>query len=194
MNISGKVIQVAIDVDVKKKDGGTYKGWKLVYEQSDGEVKTLQKHMNSLKYAAPLANGLKELKAGDTFTMEMEKEGDFWNPKSVFKSEPGATGLKGAEDPQYKSAQQAKTASSSDSKYATKEERDQTQKYIVRQSSITSALRLLEVTGVKKATTNDVIKLAVDFEAFVMGYVVPGVVEEDKTPSGFDDMDDDIPF
>ena len=192
MNISGKVIQVAIDVDVKKKDGGTYKGWKLVYEQADGEVKTIQKHMNSLKYAAPLANGLKELKAGDTFTMEMEKEGDFWNPKSIFKGEASPTVTGTRTQPTGSKPAVAATGST----YATKEERAQTQKYIVRQSSITSALKLLEVTGVKKATTNDVIKLAVEFEAFVMGYAVPGAVEadSDKTPSGFNDMDNDIPY
>ena len=187
MNISGKVIQVAIDVDVKKNGGGTYKGWKLVYEQTDGEVKTIQKHMNSLKYAAPLANGLKELSPGDTFNMEMEKEGDFWNPKSIFKG-AAAPSIK---QPDVATGHKPTTTSTAGSTYATKEERAQTQKYIVRQSSITSALKLLEVTGVKKATTNDVIKLAMEFESFVMGQAVAGVAEADDP---FKDMDDDIPF
>ena len=188
MNVSGTVVLIKIDVDVEKNGGGSYKGWKLVYENDSGEVKTIQKHMNSLKYAAPLANGLKQLKVGDTFTMEMEKEGDFWNPKSVYKGEATKT------QPVVSKAQI--TPTSSGSTYATKEERAQTQKYIVRQSSITSALKLLEVTGVKKAAPSDVIKLAMEFEAFVMGYAVPGIVEADvkETSSDLSDLEDDIPF
>ena len=190
MNISGKVIQVAIDVDVKKKDGGTYKGWKLVYEQSDGEVKTIQKHMNSLKYAAPLANGLKELKAGDTFTMEMEKEGDFWNPKSIFKGEASPT----VDKVPFERSGVIKPTTTSNSTYATKEERAQTQKYIVRQSSITAALKLLELQGKKTVDQFAVIALAEQFESWVMGESFQVVIDEDKTPSSFDDMGDDIPF
>jgi hypothetical protein len=189
MNITGKVIQVAIDVDVKKKDGGTYKGWKLVYEQADGEVKTIQKHMNSLKYAAPLANGLKELKAGDTFTMEMEKEGDFWNPKSIFKGE-ATTSVK-----QPDMAMGVKpTTTSSGSTYATKEERAQTQKYIVRQSSITAALKLIELRK-EKPSAKEIVDLAEFFETWVMGYAVPGVMEAEKAKlDPFEDLDDDIPY
>lgn len=180
MNISGKVVKVSIDVDVKKKDGGAYKGWKLVYEQSDGEVKTIQKHMNSLKYAAPLANGLKELNAGDTFTMEMEKEGDFWNPKSIYKGEPTITVGGVAKGSEYKGGT-----------YATKEERAQTQTYIVRQSSISSALKLLEIQGKKTVDQFAVIALAEQFESWVMGKSFEGVIDAD---AGISDMDDDIPF
>ena len=189
MQITGKVVQVAIDVDVKKAEkngGGSYKGWKLVYEDGEGEVKTIAKHMNSLKFAAPLANGLKQLNAGDMFTMEMEKEGDFWNPKSVFKGEASPTKT------QSIASKHTNTTTSSNSTYATKEERAQTQKYIVRQSSVTSALKLLEVTGVKKATTSDVIVLAKEFEAFVMG-TIP-VIDKQETSDDFSDLEDDIPF
>lgn len=187
MNVSGTVVLIKIDVDIEKNGGGSYKGWKLVYENDAGEVKTIQKHMNSLKYAAPLANGLKQLKVGDTFTMEMEKEGDFWNPKSVYKGE--AT-KETTTQPVASRAQT--TTTSSGSTYATKEERAQTQKYIVRQSSITSALKLLEVTGVKKVAPSDVIALAREFEAFVMD-TTPVVVNQ-ETSSDFSDLEDDKPF
>ena len=188
MNISGKVIQVAIDVDVKKKDGGTYKGWKLVYEQSDGEVKTIQKHMNSLKYAAPLANGLKELKAGDTFTMEMEKEGDFWNPKSIFKGEASPT----VDKVPFERSGVIKptTTTTSNSTYATKEERAQTQKYIVRQSSITAALKLFELRK-EKVSVEEIIDIAGCFEAWVLGN---SQLATKEVSDSLEDLDDDIPF
>ena len=187
MNVSGKVVQVAIDVDVKKNGGGTYKGWKLVYEQSDGEIKTIQKHMNSLKYAVPLANGLKELNAGDMFTMELEKEGDFWNPKSIFKGEaaPANTVTKS------QSTGSKPTVAATGSTYATKEERAQTQKYIVRQSSITAALKLLELQGKKTVDQFAVIVLAEQFESWVMGKSFEVIIDAD---TDITDMNDDMPF
>ena len=41
MNVIGTVISVNLDTPVKKKDGGTYPGWRLVYQDVDGEVKTI---------------------------------------------------------------------------------------------------------------------------------------------------------
>lgn len=177
--INGTVVAVEIDVPVKKNGGGTYQGWSLVYKDNTGEIKTMSKHMNSLKYAQPLKNGLESLKAGDAFTLEQEKEGDFWNPKSIYKS----TATVATAKPAY-------TAPSS-STYSTVEERAQTQKYRVRQSSITAALKVLELRGTKKVEVNDVITLAQYFEEFVMGTNVKGVqhVAEDMA-----DLDDSIPF
>ena len=51
--INGTVVAVEIDVPVKKNGGGTYQGWSLVYKDNTGEIKTMSKHMNSLKYAQP---------------------------------------------------------------------------------------------------------------------------------------------
>lgn len=186
-NVIGTVVKIGINVPVEKKDGGSYQGWKLVYEDEKGEVKTIAKHMNSLKYAAALKNGLENLKVGDAFVLEQEKEGDFWNPKNIYKSD--------ATTPTQKTnsaSPRSTTAASSNSTYATKEERAQTQVYIVRQSSVTSALKLLEVTGNKKATPDDVIRLAKEFEAFVMGKEV--VKEKQNQENPFEDLDDDIPY
>ena len=40
---------------------------------------------------------------------------------------------------------------------------------IVRQSSLTAALKLLELQGAKKPTANDVVSIAAEFEAWVLG-------------------------
>lgn len=190
--INGTVVAVEIDVPVKKNGGGTYQGWSLVYKDNTGEIKTMSKHMNSLKYAQPLKNGLESLKAGDAFTLEQEKEGDFWNPKSIYKStgghikDDGTVGLGAKSAP----AKPAYTAPSS-STYSTVEERAQTQKYIVRQSSITAALKMMELNKVKDVTLADVLAYAGSFEDYVMGVKVQDRVD---TSVSLEDMDDDIPF
>ena len=190
--INGTVVAVEIDVPVKKNGGGTYQGWSLVYKDNTGEIKTMSKHMNSLKYAQPLKNGLESLKAGDAFTLEQEKEGDFWNPKSIYKStgghikDDGTVGLGAKSAP----AKPAYTAPSS-STYSTVEERAQTQKYIVRQSSITAALKMMELNKVKDVTIDSVLALAGNFEGYVMDRIPKNLkqVAED-----FTDLDSDTPF
>ncbi len=197
-NVTGKVVSVAIDVPVKKKDGGTYQGWKLVYEDADGDVKTIAKHMNSLKYAQPLKNGLENLKPGDNFVLEQEKEGDFWNPKSVYKSMEGSA-PKGDTSGNSKQSTTRSFASATSITYPTVEERAQTQKYIVRQSSLTNALKLLELQGNKKADVGDVIDYAVLFENFVMGNTpqknaVAKTGAANSSDNPFEDMEDDVPL
>lgn len=188
-NVNGTVVLIKIDVDIEKKDGGFYKGWKLVYEDEKGEVKTIQKHMNSLKYAQPLKNGLESLKPGDSFTLEQEKEGDFWNPKSIYKSDASQAPASKPATPTH--TQQGKAIASSSSTYSTVEERAQTQKYIVRQSSITAALKMMELNKVKDVTIDSVLALAGNFEGYVMDRIPKNLkqVAED-----FSDLDDDIPF
>ena len=194
MNIIGTVVLVSIYTPVKKKDGGTYPGWKLVYQDVDGEVKTIQKHMNSLKYAAALKNGLEALKPGDSFTLEQEKEGDFWNPKNVYKN--GEDIQAPASSPKANAQQGKQTVTPSNSTYATKEERAQTQVYIVKQSSLANALKFLELIGNKKATTRDVISLAQEFEAYVFNQAPKELTNLGKSTyyESLEDLDDDIPF
>ena len=88
--VKGTVLKISIDVAVEKKDGGSYPGWVLAYEDQNGEVKKIAKHMNSLKYLPDFSKTLKELSVGDRFTLEMVKKGDFLNPVSIVKGFEGA--------------------------------------------------------------------------------------------------------
>ena len=190
-NVNGVVVAVEIDVPVKKNGGGTYQGWSLVYKDNTGEIKTMSKHMNSLKYAQPLKNGLESLKAGDAFTLEQEKEGDFWNPKSIYKSEgkPLSSAIKG-DVPAGKPAYTAPNSST----YSTVEERAQTQKYIVRQSCLTNAIKLLELQGNKKASVDDALSLAGTMVGWVYGERVSTFKDANDAVQDLVDLDDDIPF
>ncbi len=185
--ITGKVVKVAIDVDVAKKDGGTYKAWKLVYEDAAGDVKTVAKPIGGLKYNAALKKGLESLKEGDAFTLNQEKEGDFWVPKTIAKGGAVTT----TKAPATKSEP---ARASSGSTYSTAEERAQTQIYIIRQSSLTTALKLMELQGCSvgdEPTEAEVIKLAKVFETWVMTGKMP--VSEDAM-AALTDLESDIPF
>lgn len=76
------------------------------------------------------------------------------------------------------------------SNYETKEERAKRQVYIVRQSSISSAIELLKLrneAGEKIQHTHEtVIALAQEFENYVF--------TDNTNKSGFEDMNDDVPF
>lgn len=187
MEVYGKVVQVSIDVAAKKQDGGTYQAWKLVYEDNKSEIKTITKPMTMLKYNAALANGLQALEVGDNFIMDTEKKDGFVNPTSIRKAAQESTTTNKAE-------QVAKTGST----YETAEERAQKQKYIVRQSSITAALKLIEIQGKQAPDQFAVISLAEQFEAWVFGNEVTSKKKGKEFPTEndnpFKDMEDDIPL
>lgn len=150
----GKVVSVGFDVDVKKKDGGSYPAWQLIYSV-DGKVESIQKHMNGLKFKAGLRESLASLGAGDDVSIELEKKGDFWEVENITKGHVGAS---------VAATTIAKVAGSD---YETKEERAIKQRLIVRQSSLTTALTFFELVGNKKVTEGEVMSLADQFTDFV---------------------------
>jgi hypothetical protein len=74
------------------------------------------------------------------------------------------------------------------STYATKEERAQTQVYIVRQSSITAAINLLSIGAKSPPSQADILITAKGFEDHVLGST------EKERAVDFDNFEDDIPY
>ena len=106
---------------IKKKDGGTYQGVELVFKDEEGKTQTKAFHNNTFKFNKALKNTLADLNKGDKFTAEMEKDGDFWNWKKLYKgaietTTPTPTSSASA-------GKQAYTPRPNDT-YETKEERD----------------------------------------------------------------------
>lgn len=166
MNIVGKIMEIGIDVDVPKNGGGSYKGTRITYRDKDGSLKEQAIHTKALNFNPTLKAQITALKAGDDFTMVKEKEGDFWNVKSVVvgvvqeapKQDSGTgngtrAGAAGATSPR--------------STYETPEERAKKQVYIIKQSSVSSAIALIGATS-KKGTVTDVITIAKQLEAYVL--------------------------
>lgn len=150
MEIKGKVIELEIDVLIKGQSG-TYSGSKLVYKDGNGKVQEKAFHENTFKYNAAFKEELTGLKTGDTFTAIAEKNGAYWNWVSISK------------DKAETATSTAKPAATSGGNWETPEERKNKQLYIIRQSSITAAIKLLEINGVGTIAINDVTRVADEF-------------------------------
>ena len=142
--IVGTVIQVSLNTQVKKKDGGTYPGWQLIYN-TDGKVETIAKHQNSLKYSPTLKAALETLAAGDPIAIDLEKgETGYWEVLSIRKGEEMPTPAGGGAQQPARKYQTDKSST-----YETPEERALRQALIVRQSSVTSAIAALPGSDMK---------------------------------------------
>lgn len=160
--VQGVVISVSTETDVKKQGGGTYKGWELVYKTPDGEVRTIAKPVQGLRYNAALKKALEDLSPSDEFTLVQEKNAQGFNDvKSI---------VKGFSDVEQAPAQTkevaSKSASTNNNSYTqrdfeTKEERALKQKLIVRQSSVAQAVQILSV-GAKSPLKVDEVKEIAD--------------------------------
>lgn len=184
-SIQGVVISVSTETDVKKQGGGTYRGWELVYKTPEGEVRTVAKPVQGLRFNQALKNVLSELKAGDEFTLIQEKNAQGFNDvKSIVKGF-----VEVEHTPSAPRETQTKAPAANNSYVArdfeTKEERALKQRLIVRQSSVAQAVAILSV-GAKSVNVDDVKKLAEDLTAFVY---------EKKVDRGsVEDLEDDIPY
>jgi hypothetical protein len=154
------------------KNGRSYQSIEVTYKDEQGQVK----NKKIMSFSNPsVFNHIKGLAKGDQINLQTEKDANgYWQ----------WTGIGG----DATASAQAKPATGggrvTGSNYETKEERAARQVYIIRQSSLSTAVDLLG-TGAKVA---DVISTAKEFEAYVFA--------KDANPTkevNFDDLEDDIP-
>ena len=170
-----QIVIVKAGAEVNK---GKYKEFDLAYKK-DGKIEG--KKFLSFKYPE-VYNALLNSKEGDEFDVSTEKVDNFWQWTKLSASQGGV------EAP----VQQAVPAARSSvgrvvgSTYETPEERAKKQKYIVRQSSLTTALDFLKHNNPKTPITTDVwYALADELEARVFtGGAVASISE----------MKDDVPY
>lgn len=182
--VLGTVISVSAETDVKKNGGGTYKGWELIYKSDGGDVRTIAKPVQGLRFNAGLKAILGELQPGDEFTLEQEKNAQgFFDVKTIVKGwSAGAPSLPSAPQ-QTKSAPASNAYQARD--FESKEERTTRQRLIVRQSSLSAAVAILTVGS--KTVDKEVVKaLAEELTDFVF--------ETKRGSAGIQDMEDDIPY
>lgn len=184
--VQGVVISVSTETDVKKQGGGTYKGWELVYKTTEGEVRTVAKPVQGLRFNQALKNALAELKAGDEFTLVQEKNAQGFNDvKSIAKGfvevEQAPTAPRETANKPSSGGANSYTARD----FESKEERTVKQRLIVRQSSVAQAVQILSV-GAKSVNVEDVKKLAEELTDFVY--------EKKYDGGSVEDLDDDIPY
>ena len=168
MQIVGTLVTFEVDVQVAKNGGGSYKGCRLAYRDENGSLKEKGFSEQAFKFIPMVKTNLMNLKSGEQFTAEVIKEGDFWNWKSVQAG--GATPP--VADKDVPATGKAAPYQAPKSTYATPEERAQTQVYIIRQSTLTQAIAFSAANAPyfkKEQTTADIISIAKEFEAHVMG-------------------------
>lgn len=162
-----------VDIEFVKKGKNGYHKATVTYTD-EAKDKNFSKTLMSFKN--PKVFGvIQEASPGDRFEVEVKKEGDFYEWVTI--NEPSAKAA-----PSRAPASSAATAPRGGS-WETPEERARKQVYIVKQSSLTAALALLELRGDTEATKDDVIGLARDFVEFVFE-------SEDKEDLGTLDTED----
>ena len=156
------------------KNGRSYQSIEVTYKAENGQVanKKLMSFSNPSVF-----NHIKELSKGAVLDVQTTKDAAGywqWTGIGTGDSNGAATGT----------SKQATPTRVTGSNYETKEERAARQVYIIRQSSLSTAVDLLG-TGAK---VTDVISTAKEFEAYVFA--------KDLNPTkevNFDDLEDDIP-
>ena len=131
----------------------------------------------------PIFNKIKDMAEGEQYEVAMQKnDAGYWDWTSVEKVfvEEGAMSRMTGAPGDDRAKQMARPST-----YETAEERAKKQVYIIRQSSISSAISLLAANGGKKNTVEEVIATAQQLADFVFGIEV-------ESKSVFD-MEDDLP-
>jgi hypothetical protein len=148
-----------------------------------------KKHMDFVN--KDVFEALKNAKKGEEFTItrEKDKDGKYWQWVGITSSESG--GSSGGNP----SNAASKGTPAPRSTYETPEERAKKQVYIVRQSSISSAIEYLNGTGaIKKSTAQDVLLCAKEFEAYVFGVNENKLGGPESLPPAPEDLDMDVPY
>lgn len=173
-----QIVSITFDTQIKGQLK-TYTGTEVVYKDSKGELKSKGMAPTVFKYNPALKTDLEALGSGDYALVTMVKKGEFVNWVSAKKvdaptqQEPAPVQTPAAFQPAagYKAPIPTKEAVRSN--YETPEERANRQVMIVRQSSITAALKLFEIggTGGGQFVPDEaqVIASAQIFEAYVLG-------------------------
>ncbi len=177
MEINGKVVEIEKGVLITGKNGD-YKGSKIIFKDGTGKVQEKAFHENTFKYNKAFEKELHALAAGDSFVATLEKKGEYWNWLSIKKSTGEAPTM-------------AKPAATTGGNWETAEERKNKQVYIIRQSSISAALKFAELQkDFFKGTTNplgEVLNIADELTNWVLGEV-PDKAED------LSNLENDIPF
>lgn len=162
MNISGTVISVALETQVKNKAGNLYPAWQLIFKGPDGKVSDITKHINGFKYGGgpALKAALEALQPGDNFTAVLEKKGDFNEVTQIVKGDYTAV----AQAPATPAS--PATGRVTGSNYETPEEREWNRIRIIRQSGINYAINLLK-TEKNIPSVDEVLVVAKQFAEFV---------------------------
>ncbi len=169
---------ISTSVETKPTTRGSYQQLEVVYKnltfQGKVESKKLMSFGASVDAFKTLAAPNLQNVVFDVTVVKNDKGYNDWTTATAATAESPAN-----------TATPSKASPAPKSNYETPEERAQRQIYIVRQSSLSSAVNVLSVGSKSPPKSTEVIALAKEFEAFVFG-----TAPVDHGPSGFDDLPD----
>ena len=179
-----KIIRV-VDNFVENGKGG-YNRLEVTYDSMyQGKSRTDTKKVMS--FASPeVYNVLKDAAPDSKWMIYSEKEGEY----RVWKGATPANGTTTTTTSTSPAAAKGTTVSSRGD-WETSEERARKQVYIIKQSSISSAIALLK-TDKKQPEVKDILETAQIFTDFVLGTVAPAAAKSDI--QGVLDLEDDVPL
>lgn len=163
--------------DATGKNGKSYGILQVAY-RSDGKLQ--EKKLMSFSNPQVFKH-IEGLSKGDVVNVRTEKDGNgYWQ----------WTAIEDGTSPKVQETNKPSTNTTrvTGSNYETAEERAKRQQYIVRQSSLTTALGILSV-GAKSLDKQQVITLAEELEQWVFRVDLPKVAT-----TSIEDMDDDLPY
>lgn len=183
MNVT--ILNKDISTQPAKKPGGKpYQLVEVAYKNNSFGGAVQGKKITSYSKAF---TAVSDANIGGTYEVQTEKNGEFveWvslSPAGQPLSVQPTTSVSAGGTSQVPRLPVSQTATRST--YETPEERAKKQVYIVRQSSISSSIAALSVGSKSKLSANEVIELAVQFEAYVFG------IGKFPNATGFDDIPD----
>jgi hypothetical protein len=154
--------------------GKKYSTVEVAFKDSSGKVGG--KKLMSFTYPE-VFKAIQNFTSGDTVDVTTVKEGDYWQWTNVAKVSDGSIGAPTATESPTKGF-----AKASENRYETPEERATRQRLIVRQSSLTTAISILEASKAKPDVVS-IKALAEDLCNWVY----------EKGEVGLENMADDIP-
>lgn len=180
-----------LSVDIKTKPnsrGGTYQDAEVAYKNNTYQGKVEGKSVRSFGAQEAAFKALALAQPGETYEVQVVKnEKGFNDWVSLQKAGAPTAGTASTSVPTGVPARAGATAAPR-STYETPEERAKKQVYIVRQSSVSSAISLHSV-GAKALDLDKVLDTARKLEAYVLGTGATGFDDLPDVPDEFVDAD-----
>ncbi len=181
-----------VNVDITSKDNGkgrTYEIAEILYQAGDRK-----NEFKLVSFTNPAGFALiKAATKGQEFDVTITKNENGYNQWTDIKPAGAESSVPTTGPQQYTDNKPKSFGSATGRDFETKEERQQRQVLIVRQSSLTNAIAVL-TTGSKAAPDPEAVKkLAQDFVDFVF-QTDAKKFDNVETPVGLMDMEDDIPY
>jgi len=175
-----QVTILSVNIETKPtKTGKTYQLADVAFKGDDGKVSG--KKVMSFGATEKAFKVLADNSVGKTFDVESVKNGaGYWDWTNLSVASAPAAGATSSNAPSV-------GRSTSNSTYATAEERAKTQVYIVKQSCLAQAVALLSVGAKTPPSTNLVLKQAQEFVDFVFS-------EKAASINDLTDLPNDLPF